>query len=127
MKLTTGQLVNGSSCDGIDMVIKDLDLEPKDDVGSKRYYVVPYGELDGIPIAFVARFGVIYKDHNGSFDVGIKKLHDDLEVTAAKEVIENGNAPPITKVVEGVETTIAPTTAKKKAQRRLELMQEALY
>ncbi|GJW25720.1 hypothetical protein Tco_0039531 [Tanacetum coccineum] len=35
------------------------------------------------------------------------------------EVIENGNAPPITKVVEGVETTIAPTTAEEKAQRRL--------
>ncbi|GJT48579.1 hypothetical protein Tco_0974736 [Tanacetum coccineum] len=37
------------------------------------------------------------------------------------EVIENGNAPPITKVVEVVETTIAPTTAEEKAQRRLEL------
>ncbi|GJR80226.1 hypothetical protein Tco_0151011 [Tanacetum coccineum] len=37
------------------------------------------------------------------------------------EVIENGNAPPITKVVEGVETTIAPSTAEEKAQRRLEL------
>ncbi|GJR28756.1 ribonuclease H-like domain-containing protein [Tanacetum coccineum] len=33
------------------------------------------------------------------------------------EVIENGNEPPITKVVEGVETTIAPTTAEEKAQR----------
>ncbi|GJY68652.1 putative ribonuclease H-like domain-containing protein [Tanacetum coccineum] len=33
----------------------------------------------------------------------------------------NGNAPLITKVVEGVETTIAPTTAKEKAQMRLEL------
>ncbi|GKG14352.1 hypothetical protein Tco_0353952 [Tanacetum coccineum] len=31
---------------------------------------------------------------------------------------ENGNAPPITKVVE---TIISPTTAKEKAQRRLEL------
>ncbi|GJX16324.1 hypothetical protein Tco_0217156 [Tanacetum coccineum] len=30
-KLTTGRLVNGSSCDGIDMVIKNLDLEPKID------------------------------------------------------------------------------------------------
>ncbi|GJW89103.1 retrovirus-related pol polyprotein from transposon TNT 1-94 [Tanacetum coccineum] len=29
MKLTTDRLVNGSSCDGIDMVIKNLDLEPK--------------------------------------------------------------------------------------------------
>nr|GFD57571.1 hypothetical protein [Tanacetum cinerariifolium] len=37
------------------------------------------------------------------------------------EVIENGNAPPITQVVEGVETTMDPTTAKEKAQRRLEL------
>ncbi|GJS01152.1 hypothetical protein Tco_0317660 [Tanacetum coccineum] len=48
-------------------------------------------------------------------------LHDDLGVTAAKEVIENGNAPPITKVVEGVETIIAPITTKENAQRRLKL------
>ncbi|GJZ83380.1 hypothetical protein Tco_0648553 [Tanacetum coccineum] len=34
------------------------------------------------------------------------------------EVIENGNAPPITKVIEGVETIIAPTTTEEKAQRR---------
>ncbi|GJY45237.1 hypothetical protein Tco_0434300 [Tanacetum coccineum] len=38
-----------------------------------------------------------------------------------QEVIENGSAPPVTKVVEGVETIIAPLTAKEKAQRRLEL------
>nr|GEX51466.1 hypothetical protein [Tanacetum cinerariifolium] len=37
------------------------------------------------------------------------------------EVIENGNAAPTTQVIEGVETTIAPTTAKEKAQRMLEL------
>ncbi|GJZ40618.1 hypothetical protein Tco_0587504 [Tanacetum coccineum] len=37
------------------------------------------------------------------------------------EVIENGNAPSITKVVEGVETIISPTTVEEKAQRRLEL------
>ncbi|GKA08643.1 ribonuclease H-like domain-containing protein, partial [Tanacetum coccineum] len=53
--------------------------------------------------------------------VGIKRLLDDLRVTVAKEVIENGNAPLVTKVVEGVETTIAPSTAEEKAQRRLEL------
>ncbi|GKD10229.1 hypothetical protein Tco_1189914, partial [Tanacetum coccineum] len=34
--------------------------------------------------------------------------------------IENGYAPQITKGVKGVETTIAPTTAEEKAQRRLE-------
>ncbi|GJR00091.1 hypothetical protein Tco_0523075 [Tanacetum coccineum] len=37
------------------------------------------------------------------------------------EVIENGNAPPITKVVEGVETIMAPKIVEEKAQRRLEL------
>ncbi|GKC07257.1 hypothetical protein Tco_0998867 [Tanacetum coccineum] len=37
------------------------------------------------------------------------------------EVIENGNAPPITKVVEGVETAIAPTTVEENTQRRLYL------
>ncbi|GJX83268.1 putative ribonuclease H-like domain-containing protein [Tanacetum coccineum] len=37
------------------------------------------------------------------------------------EVVENGNAPQIKKVVEGVETTIAPATAEEKAHRRLEL------
>ncbi|GJR92259.1 retrovirus-related pol polyprotein from transposon TNT 1-94 [Tanacetum coccineum] len=41
------------------------------------------------------------------------------------EVIKNGNAPPITKVVKGVETTIAPSTAKEKAQRRLELKERS--
>ncbi|GJY49621.1 hypothetical protein Tco_0439577, partial [Tanacetum coccineum] len=35
------------------------------------------------------------------------------------EVIENGNAPPVTKIVEGVETIIAPSTVEEKAQRRL--------
>ncbi|GJV67748.1 putative ribonuclease H-like domain-containing protein [Tanacetum coccineum] len=34
------------------------------------------------------------------------------------EVIENGNAPLITKVVEGVETTIAPTTAEERAIKK---------
>ncbi|GJR77967.1 hypothetical protein Tco_0090332 [Tanacetum coccineum] len=37
------------------------------------------------------------------------------------EVIENGNSVPKTKVIEGVETIIAPTITEEKAQRRLEL------
>nr|GEY07651.1 hypothetical protein [Tanacetum cinerariifolium] len=40
-KLTIGRLVNGSSCDGIDTVTKNLDFEPKDIVaefcGSSRW------------------------------------------------------------------------------------------
>ncbi|GJZ50083.1 ribonuclease H-like domain-containing protein, partial [Tanacetum coccineum] len=53
------------------------------------------------------------------FIVRIKRLLDNLRVTAAKEVIENGNAPLIIKLVEGVETIIASLTAEEKAQRRL--------
>ncbi|GKD28556.1 hypothetical protein Tco_1239334 [Tanacetum coccineum] len=56
--------------------------------------------------------------------VEIKRLLDDLRVTASKEVIENGNAPPLKKVVEGVETTIAPLTAEEKAQRSSEVLDQ---
>ncbi|GJS91578.1 hypothetical protein Tco_0774214 [Tanacetum coccineum] len=45
------------------------------------------------------------------------------KVPMLKPVIKNGNAPPITKVVEGVETTIAPTTAEEKAQNAKSLLQ----
>ncbi|GJU87538.1 hypothetical protein Tco_1295084 [Tanacetum coccineum] len=60
--------------------------------------------------------------------VGIKRLLDDLRVTAAQmidyalwEVIENGNTAPKRIVVEGVEKVIPPTTAEEKAQKRLEV------
>ncbi|GJR28927.1 hypothetical protein Tco_1105159 [Tanacetum coccineum] len=50
---------------------------------------------------------------------------DSSHIVAASKVPmlkpENGNAPLITKNVEGVETIIAPATAEEKAQRRLEL------
>ncbi|GJW96858.1 hypothetical protein Tco_0178666 [Tanacetum coccineum] len=53
--------------------------------------------------------------------VGIKRLLDDLRVTAAQKVIENGNIAPKTIVVEGVEKVMPPTTAEEKAQKRLEV------
>ncbi|GJY09882.1 hypothetical protein Tco_0378067 [Tanacetum coccineum] len=40
------------------------------------------------------------------------------------EVIENGNAPPITKVIKGVETIIALTIAEEKAQRSSEVLDQ---
>ncbi|GJT26318.1 putative ribonuclease H-like domain-containing protein [Tanacetum coccineum] len=43
------------------------------------------------------------------------------------EVIENGNAPLITKLVEGVKTVIAPSIAEEKAQRRLELKARSTF
>ncbi|GJU59478.1 retrovirus-related pol polyprotein from transposon TNT 1-94 [Tanacetum coccineum] len=78
--------------------------------------------------------------------VRIKRLLGVLEVTAAKISLleemdqdsvhmvvaskvpmlkpENVNAPPVTKLVEGVETTIAPTTAKEKEQMSLEVLDQ---
>nr|GFA80709.1 hypothetical protein [Tanacetum cinerariifolium] len=47
------------------------------------------------------------------------------KVSMLKPVIKNGNALQIIKVVEGVETTITPTTAEEKAQRRLELKERS--
>ncbi|GJS68002.1 ribonuclease H-like domain-containing protein [Tanacetum coccineum] len=50
---------------------------------------------------------------------------DSAHIVVASKVpmlkLENGNAPLITKIVEGVETIMAPVTAEEKAQRRLEL------
>nr|GEU36818.1 putative reverse transcriptase domain-containing protein [Tanacetum cinerariifolium] len=75
---------------------------------------IPQWKWDNITMDFITKL-----------PVGIKSLH---EVTAIKlmllmvdyslwEVIENGSAPLITQVVEGVETTISPATAEEKAQR----------
>nr|GEV22648.1 hypothetical protein [Tanacetum cinerariifolium] len=71
--LTTGRLIDGSSCGRIDMVIKDLDLEPKIDaimrdfLESKRDNIVPYGKLNGVPVALVARFRVFSKSTDWIF------------------------------------------------------------
>ncbi|GJW05024.1 reverse transcriptase domain-containing protein [Tanacetum coccineum] len=60
-------------------------------------------------------------------------LLDDLEVTAAQVcvtaakqnlvllIVKNGNAPIVTKTVDGKETIIPPTSVEEKAQRRAEL------
>ncbi|GJV08887.1 hypothetical protein Tco_1346543 [Tanacetum coccineum] len=47
-----------------------------------------------------------------------------VRVTAAKhnlEIVENGNAPIVTKTVDGKETVIPPTSVEEKAQRRAKL------
>ncbi|GJZ07273.1 hypothetical protein Tco_0541066, partial [Tanacetum coccineum] len=60
-------------------------------------------------------------DDGEIFDI----IQDSVHMVAASKVSmlkpENGNAPLITKLIEGVETIIALSTAKEKAQRRLEL------
>ncbi|GJW95009.1 reverse transcriptase domain-containing protein [Tanacetum coccineum] len=54
-----------------------------------------------------------------------KMDQDSVHMVAASKVPmlkpKNGNVPRVTKLVEGVETTIAPVTAEENAQRRLEL------
>ncbi|GJV68566.1 hypothetical protein Tco_1484075 [Tanacetum coccineum] len=41
------------------------------------------------------------------------------------EIVENGNAPIVTKTVDGKETIIPPTSVEKKAQRREELKERS--
>ncbi|GJX69022.1 hypothetical protein Tco_0304749 [Tanacetum coccineum] len=59
----------------------------------------------------------------GEYELWRKRMEQYIQMIdySLWKVIENDNTPPITKVVEGVETIIAPTTAKEKAQRRLDL------
>ncbi|GJX29419.1 ribonuclease H-like domain-containing protein [Tanacetum coccineum] len=52
--------------------------------------------------------------------VGIKRLHDDLGFNTAK-IIENGNAPIVTKLVDGKETATPSISVEEKVQRRAEL------
>ncbi|GJT82120.1 hypothetical protein Tco_1056462 [Tanacetum coccineum] len=51
-----------------DMIIKNLDLKPTIDAMIRDFLdqmrlpnIVPYGELNGVPVALVARFGVLSK------------------------------------------------------------------
>ncbi|GKB23362.1 ribonuclease H-like domain-containing protein [Tanacetum coccineum] len=44
-----------------------------------------------------------------------------------EEIIENGNAPIVTKTIDGKETVIPPTSVEEKEQRRAVLKEEALF
>nr|GFA51901.1 ribonuclease H-like domain-containing protein [Tanacetum cinerariifolium] len=59
----------------------------------------------------------------GEYELWIMRMEQYIQMVdySLWEVIKNGNKPPMTTVVKGVETIIAPVTAKEKAQRRLEL------
>ncbi|GJV86656.1 retrovirus-related pol polyprotein from transposon TNT 1-94 [Tanacetum coccineum] len=59
----------------------------------------------------------------GEFELWRMRIEQYIQMIdyALWEVIENGNTAPKTTVVEGVEKVIPPTTAKEKAQKRLEV------
>ncbi|GJZ80499.1 hypothetical protein Tco_0645493 [Tanacetum coccineum] len=52
---------------------------------------------------------------------GTKVTNVSVEELMLLEIIKNGNAPIVTKTVDGKETVIPPTIVKEKAQRRAEL------
>ncbi|GJV97095.1 hypothetical protein Tco_1548672 [Tanacetum coccineum] len=59
----------------------------------------------------------------GEYELWRMRLEQYIQIIdySLWEVIENGNAPPVIKIVKGVKTVIALTTAEEKTQRRLEL------
>ncbi|GJZ66549.1 hypothetical protein Tco_0623245 [Tanacetum coccineum] len=94
-KLTTGRLVNGSSYDGIDMVIKNLDLEPKIDAMIRDFLEISLRSFAVLP--------------------GRKNR------VRNQEAIVNGDAPTIALASVGTEGLIPPKTAKQKLARKNEL------
>ena len=42
-------------------------MHQPDGFGSKRHHIVPFGELNGVPVASVARFGVVSKSTDRIF------------------------------------------------------------
>ncbi|GJW84896.1 hypothetical protein Tco_0158041 [Tanacetum coccineum] len=62
----------------------------------------------------------------GEYDLWRMRMEQYIQMIdySLWEVIKNGNAPLITKVVEGVETTIALITVKEKAQRSSKVLDQ---
>ncbi|GKB41678.1 hypothetical protein Tco_0886620 [Tanacetum coccineum] len=60
---------------------------------------------------------------SGEYEIGRMRIEQYIQMIdyALWEVIENGNSAPKTKLVEGVETILPPTTIEEKAQKRLEM------
>ncbi|GKB08682.1 hypothetical protein Tco_0836994 [Tanacetum coccineum] len=48
-KLSNGQLIDGLPCDGIDMVIKDLDLDPKIDAMMRDFLKISFRSFAVLP------------------------------------------------------------------------------
>ncbi|GKE47972.1 ribonuclease H-like domain-containing protein [Tanacetum coccineum] len=59
----------------------------------------------------------------GEFEIWRMRIEQYIQMIdySLWEVIKNGNSAPKTKLVEGVETILPPTTVEEKAQRRLEM------
>ncbi|GJZ25668.1 hypothetical protein Tco_0569921 [Tanacetum coccineum] len=59
----------------------------------------------------------------GEYDLWKMRMEQYLQCIdyTLREIIENGNAPIVTKIVDGKETVIPPTSVEEKAQRKAEL------
>ncbi|GJY75682.1 hypothetical protein Tco_0480798 [Tanacetum coccineum] len=55
------------------------------------------------------------------FDLLLRVTTAQYNAKTAKEIVKNGNAPIVTKIVDGKETIIPPTAVEEKAQRMAEL------
>nr|GEX59537.1 ribonuclease H-like domain-containing protein [Tanacetum cinerariifolium] len=104
------------SCDGScwktpKSVERAFVLHQPDGVGSKRYHIVPFYELNGVPVAFVASFGV-----NTA-----KEFKENMLNYSLWEVILNGDSPTPTRFIKGVVQPLAPTTAKQRLARKNKL------
>ncbi|GKA30095.1 ribonuclease H-like domain-containing protein [Tanacetum coccineum] len=86
-----------------------------------NHKVLDHVSKHNIALITLKKFDYIDAQGRSKSVVGIKRILDDLEVTTVKEIIENGNAPIVTKTVDGKETVIPPISVEEKAQQRAEL------
>ncbi|GJS51040.1 hypothetical protein Tco_0624402 [Tanacetum coccineum] len=95
-------------------------IEDKDCLKNKNTYVTKDMDQDSVHMVAASK---VFMLKLGEYELWRMRMEQYIQMIdySLGEVIENGNAPPITKVVEGVGIIIVPTTAKEKAQRRLEL------
>ncbi|GJZ97074.1 reverse transcriptase domain-containing protein [Tanacetum coccineum] len=92
-KLATGRLVNGSSCNGSDMVIKDLDLEPKIDAMMRDF--LEYGYC---------------KNLKKTVKTGQSRTRDGKECTRAEDLI--ARKAPIGQSPQGIACGLKKETHK---------------
>ncbi|GJY33363.1 retrovirus-related pol polyprotein from transposon TNT 1-94 [Tanacetum coccineum] len=105
-KLTTSRLVNGSSCDGIDMVIKNLDLELKDIIA----------EFCG-----PSRWKELSKESGTAVTDSLVTIYDSADESS----VCSTSLPPLKKL-DGVESIYGPKTIKSILRSKSTFIAEAL-
>ncbi|GJR76130.1 hypothetical protein Tco_0088495 [Tanacetum coccineum] len=108
------------------LLLQGFDIEIKDKKGGENLAVDHLSRLENLNLGAFIEEEIADEFPDEHLMILKAELNDDepwmrmeqfIDYTLW-EIIENGNAPIVTKLVDGKETAIPPTTVKEKAQRR---------